>query len=631
MNSKNTEEKIKNILHPRIDLINISKILIISFTAFYLLGNFIPFYESDDASIFAFTSIQLSRGEYTITNELLEETGNWSFIPRHWTKTIYNTALPDIELGFPTVGAIAYIVAGNNGLFYVNAIIATIFFIVADRISTNLFGRLVGLLTIIFLASNFWVIRFASFTMSDMLFVLVFIIGLFYFMKYLNQSSEKYLLLASVIFGVSAFIRIIGSVFFLVEIFVISSFVIYHVFLKNKYNKDSGDSNQKTKLKFITVNRSLKIVFSIIVPWSIFFLFLVSFNDYYFGNPLTVKEFVSQQSDFDFLEEIEVEYGKLGIPVNLNQPASMIITEAREQGILIKKTHSILTFEPENIMGYFRAVLPFPLSHDIEPLERNEDLLGKYWIGFLTPVLLGSIFLISYKKNIKRKEITVFTIFLLSIILLYAALPAAEGQLERNSSQRYSIPAFTLFSMMIGLMIIEILKTKSINTKIFKAFLKSFKITLIVFLIIFFIVAFYFTPPFQAISNGNFKFQNPEVISEKYPLDNEGLTSQSILLDSKGHLTADRGVIPMRSVGSSILPEYYPVLAQSLEVIFKIKDLMTNGYEIFVNKEPDRPHDKIYFQYIVENHDLILKSYSKSFCKFYFPENSQSKSDEICL
>ena len=623
-------EKVKNVIPTRIDFITISKILLISFTAFYLVGNFIPFYETDDASIFAFTSIQLSRGEYTITNELLEETGNWDFIPRHWTKTIYNTALPNIEVGYPIVGAISYIIAGNYGLFYINSIIATIFFIVADRIATNMFGRLVGLLTIIFLASSFWVIRFASFTMSDMLFVLVFIIGCFYFMKYLNQPAEKFLLLASAIFVMSAFIRIAGSVFFLVEIFVILSFITYNIFLKNKYIKNLENPNQIT-IKHISLNRSLKIAFSIIVPWSIFFLFLFSYNDYYFGNPLTVKEFVTQSSDFNLLEEIEIESGKLGIPINPNQSASAIITEARERGLIVSKEHSIFLIEPENIMGYFRAVLPFPFSHDIEPIDRNEDLLGKYWIGFLTPVLLGSIFLVSYKKNIKRKEITVFTIFLLSIILLYAAVPPAEQQLERNSSQRYSIPAFTLFSMMIGLMIIEILKIKSVNTKILKVFLKSFKILIIIFLIIFFIVAFYFTPPFQAISNGNFKFQNPEILSAKYPLDNEGLTSQSIIFDSKGHLTADRGVIPLRSLGPSFNPEYFETNSFSQELILQVKNLMSDGYDVFVHKEPGRPIDKLYFQYIVENHDLVLKSHSISFCKFYFSENSQTKSDEDCL
>lgn len=599
MNSKRKDEilnHIENILPIRIDFINIVKIIIVSFIAFYLLENFVPFYEGDDSSIFAFTSIQLSKGEYTITNELLEETGDWSFIPRHWTKTIHNTAIPKIELGFPTIGAFVYLIAGNNGLFYLNPIIATIFFIVADRIATNLFGRLVGLFTILFLASSFWIIQFASFTMSDMLFVLVFIIGCFYFLKYLNEPVEKYLLISSSIFVASTFIRIIGIVFFLVEILVVLSLIIYSISSKNKYNIISKNLTQNASLTSISFNRSIKIIFSIIGPWSLFFLFLFSYNDYYFGNPLTMKEVVMDPSDLEPLED-----------------------------------QTLLLIIPENIMGYLRAVLPFPFSHDIEPIDRSEDFLGKYWIGFLTPVLLGTIFLVSFKKNIKRMEITVFTIFLLSIILLYSALPSAESQLERNTSQRYSIPAFTLFSMMIGFMIIEILQFNSRTTSNQPIFLKSFKIIVIISLVIFFIMAFYYTLPFQAISNGNFKFQNPEVFSAKYPLDNEGLTSQSIVLDSEGYRTADRGIIPLRSLYPTFDPQYFGTSPISQELILQVKNLMGEGYDVFVYKKPSNDIDKLYFRYIVENNDLTLKSHSQSFCKFYFSENLQTKSDEDCL
>ena len=82
MNSKridvriNRFEKVENLIHFRIDFINILKIFIISFTAFYLIGSFIPFYEGDDASIFAFASINLSEGRYDVTNDLLKPTAS---------------------------------------------------------------------------------------------------------------------------------------------------------------------------------------------------------------------------------------------------------------------------------------------------------------------------------------------------------------------------------------------------------------------------------------------------------------------------------------------------------------------------------------------------------------------------
>ena len=183
---------IEKILPRRIDFINIAKIIIISFTAFYLLGNFFPFYEGDDASIFAFTSINLLDGSYSITNELLKETGSWDFVPVHWTKTIYNTAVPDINPGFPFLGTIAYIFGGIYGLFYLVPSITIIFLVLMDRIATNLFGRIVGLLTLLFLSSNFWILSYGIQFMSDIPFTLFFMGGCFYFLKYLHQPTDKY-------------------------------------------------------------------------------------------------------------------------------------------------------------------------------------------------------------------------------------------------------------------------------------------------------------------------------------------------------------------------------------------------------------------------------------------------------
>jgi len=278
----NRFDKVENLIHFRIDFINILKIFIISFTAFYLIGNFIPFYEGDDASIFAFASINLSEGRYGVTNDLLKQTGSWDFVPRHWTKTIYNTMVPNIDIGFPTIGAIAYTLTGYYGLFYVVPILTTIFLITTDRIATNLFDRRVGLLTLLFLASNFWILTFGANYMTDLPFSLIVIVGCFFFLKYLKKPTEKYLLLASILFTISAFVRTIGIVFFLVEILIILSFFVYHVFLRNKYQEKTKNVSKNVGFTSPSINRSFKIMFSIVGPWSLFLLFLLSYNDYFF-------------------------------------------------------------------------------------------------------------------------------------------------------------------------------------------------------------------------------------------------------------------------------------------------------------------------------------------------------------
>ncbi len=640
MNSKridvriNRFEKVENLVHFRIDFINILKIFIISFTAFYLIGNFVPFYEGDDASILGFASINLSEGKYDVTNNLLKETGSWDFVPRHWTKTIYNTMVPNIDIGFPTIGAIAYTLTGYYGLFYVVPILTTIFLITTDRIATNLFDRRVGLLALLFLASNFWILTFGANYMTDLPFSLIVIVGCFFFLKYLKKPTEKYLLLASILFTISAFVRINGIVLFLVEILIILSFFVYHVFLRNKYQEKTKNVSKNVGFTPLSINRSFKIVFSIIGPWSLFFLFLLSYNDYFFGDPLTMSLYVSESIDSKIYEQVIEESKKAGVPISPLLSEVEVVQEARSQGLTLSKDSSILKLSSDNFAGYFRAVLPFPLSHDIEFLERYDDLFGKYWIGFLTPILLAPIFLIAFKKNIKRMEITVFTVFLLSIILFYSTLSTAESQLERNISQRYSIPAFSLFSIMIGFLIVEIFYSgSSFSSLKHTKLLKLFKIIPVIFLLVFFLIAFFYAPLIQSILADDFKFNNPQDFVARYPIDTEGLTSKSIILDTQGYNTHEFGAIPLRSVRENLKPEQFDTNPVAQSLILSIKNLMNDNYDVYVFKDPSREVNKLYFRYLVEENDFILKEHSKTFCKFYLVENlnNTTKSDQVCV
>ena len=86
-------KKLKYQDHKLDRIVDLSKIFIIIFISVYLIGNFIPFYEGFDAYIFGITAINLSEGSFSITNELLKETGEWTFVPRHWSKTISNDSM----------------------------------------------------------------------------------------------------------------------------------------------------------------------------------------------------------------------------------------------------------------------------------------------------------------------------------------------------------------------------------------------------------------------------------------------------------------------------------------------------------------------------------------------------------
>ena len=129
--------------------VNISKILIISIVGLFLIGFFFPFYEyPNDSRGYGIHSIRLSNGEYAFTNELLESTGKWEFVPGSQIKTEHNSSIPDSMPGIASMGAVSYLIGGYFGLFYLGPIIMISILITSERIATKCFGKYVGLLTL---------------------------------------------------------------------------------------------------------------------------------------------------------------------------------------------------------------------------------------------------------------------------------------------------------------------------------------------------------------------------------------------------------------------------------------------------------------------------------------------------
>ncbi len=84
-------------------LMNLTKISILVFLSIYLFGNFTPFYEAADAYLYAINAVNIANGKFSISNELLQETGKIEFTGK-LTKTIYNTAVPTAGLGLSVIG-----------------------------------------------------------------------------------------------------------------------------------------------------------------------------------------------------------------------------------------------------------------------------------------------------------------------------------------------------------------------------------------------------------------------------------------------------------------------------------------------------------------------------------------------
>ena len=62
-----------------------------------------------------------------------------------------------------------------------------------------------------------------------------------------------------------------------------------------------------------------------------------------------------------------------------------------------------------------------------------------------------------------------------------------------------------------------------------------------------------------------------------------------------------------------------------------LKELLENNYDLYTFKESRYVIEKQYFNYLANNHEMIFKDHSKSFCKIMLKENDDAFSDKLCL
>jgi len=597
-------------------ILNIAKISIIIYVSIYLIGNFIPYFEASDAYTYAAASLNLADGSYTITNELLQETGRWEFVPLHWTKTIFNSAVPSTSIGLPIVGSVFFSIFGYPSLFYLGPIFTIVFLIISERISTNLFGKYVGLFTLLLLTSNIWILDTGVHFMTDMLFASLFLVGVFYLIKFFHNGNSNYVLYTSVLLAISSFVRINGVVFFPIEIFLIIGFLSISLIKLKKYSTNST-SNHTTSILTLSNKEIIKISIFILIPWIIFFGFWFSFNDYFFGDPLL--------NYYNVRPEIEQN----------------IESEIPTRGITNTSLFVIHDYRFDMIKGYLRTLLPSPFSTNLYDIPNQYDqIFGKYWLGFLSFGFLIAVLLFSFFAKNKRSEVFSFNLFIFGAIWFFTSSIDPEFNLHSSASRRYMIFIFPLFFMLLGFITQEIIRffnKKNVSAKI--NFSSLFKTLFFSILILFFIGAFYFSPLVQAISNNEFVFRSPIQLMERYPYDLEGLSKNDIILDTKGYKTIEYGLIPFNGLLFHEGPEVFDSKNSIQESIVLLKELMDNGYSVYILKEPSRGLDRDFFKYLVNNHGFTIKDHSKSFCKIIFEgdnnlidnENVNEAIDVTCI
>jgi len=555
--------------------LNIIKIIIIVFVSFSLLANFEPFYgEKDVPHRFGLISMHLANGVYSISNELLQNTGNNEFVGQNWLKTTENTAVPVQGPALGLVGSVFFLVGGYYGLFYLSPIFAILLLISSERITTNLFGKYVGFLTLLFLATSNLLFRNSVRLQAEALFSFIILFGFYFLIKYFKTGKEKNILFCSILFVFSTLIRLNGAMFLPLEIFILVGY-----FLIQKYR-----GNKKT----YDLRTYLKIGIYITIPWLIAISGFLIYNEHYFGEPVVTHLEIQGSQSYE------------------SNPISLIQFDG---------------YKFENVKAYSKYLLPYQIPAIYNKSDQKfDEIFGTDWIGMvsLLILILSLLFSLYYKK--KRKEMLILFILIVGNVWFFSAI-TSEARAANGVAARYMIPFFVYYSMMLSFIIIEGLGTNISKTQVGKS-IKILKFVFVGILVIFFVGAFFYSNPVQIIAENGIDFKNPESYAARYPLDKEGLTEISIILAKRSDFVIDYGVIPI---------ELRNIDSWSEERFQFLNDLNEKKYEIYIFKEPTKKDEKEILKFMTEEYNIVLKDYSESFCKVEFSDSADLTSDEICL
>ena len=185
------------------------------------------------------------------------------------------------------------------------------------------------------------------------------------------------------------------------------------------------------------------------------------------------------------------------------------------------------------------------------------------------------------------------------------------------------LPIFILSSMIFGYMLQKIIRKEIFDNKpVIKNTIHILKIILIIMIGIFFIIAFYFSNPIQIIEEEGWKFNNPEILMERYPLNLEGLTKKDVIITNVG----------VRAVEYEIT-SFNPKLSKdiSLDSVKFLKESIMDKYNVYIFKIPFNLHEKNMINNLVNEHGFILKEHSKTFCKIELSTFKDVISDKICI
>jgi len=609
-------------------LIKIIKIIIIGFVSFSLFANAIPFYLGYDDVNYGLATINLSKGNFGITNNLEQETNNPrsgaynQYVPNSYVKTVQNEAIPNSSVGIYAIGSFFYFLGGFVGLFYFGPIITTILLIILERFVTKLFGNLVGLLAILFVVGD-WQIFFVGLRfLTDNLFSLFFILGVFSIIKFIPKKDHRYILLSSTFFTISTFIRINGIAFFPTEILILLGFFVVPYLKESKiFNRHKNNSGVIIKKKIFSKSNFkifLKISSFLLIPWIIFLVFWLSFNTYYFGDAVTNYKEQMKSSNIDAEEQQS----------KIDEPAEDVPRNKFQRLQLVQYYSVPLLPDPL----YFFSVIVSDTDLDVW----RSDI----WISYISFSILSIALIISLYFKIKRNETLILLLFIVVLVGFYSSPLLSTDPLAQNLSEhannRYMIPASLLSFTLIGFILVEgwrkcFSKDHTLHQKI----LHSIKLIYLILIIVFFLALIVIMPSIQDFYQTGFHFNNPLEAANSFE-NLEKLPEKSLIVDFIGRETLLHTDTHFYPYGLSFVQEEGDINKIPESKIITLKKIMKEGYSAYAFKNNMFSYDEKYFKFLEADHGIILKDYSKTFCKLEFISNINEvvdniSSDPICF
>ncbi len=591
------QKKIKSI-----SILDLIKIGIIIFISISLLADFRPFYEGYDDHAFALMGINFAKGSYGYTNELYKETGSADFRPMHWIDTEQDYLVPLGSPGVVITSALSYLIGGYYGLFYLGPLFSILFLIISERVATKLFGGFVGLITLVLLASDTTFFNVGVQLLTDNIFAVFFILGVFYLIKFLRSKKDKLILISSIFFVTAAFFRFNGLIFLPIEVSLVVGYFIFQNISTSRRELTSKNFLSKISLSKINSKKILKISALMILPWIAILSFNFTFNDYYFGSPLiTYYSFWGLSSEY------------------------------------LLDSFFIFDFERfDSIKSYSIVFLPDLLGTNLlnSSLEIYKSILTNF-LSIFSFFIMGIALLIAIFRKSKRTEIIIFIPFVLGLLLFYSS----DYSISIGQADRFMIPTLPLTFTIFGFILHRIYKIILVkfSGKQSKMISTSFRKGSVILLAIFLFASFLISPSFQEITRKDFII-NPKIIPDRYPLDLEGLTEHNIIAETGGKRALEYNAIPYVPVKGSwfnrvheLDPNKVPILP-----IVNLQRTLDEGYEAYTFKSHKIHFEPLYFRYLELEHGIILKDYSKTFCKMVIIENLPEKSgkeiesDDVC-